>query len=382
MLLDTYTMYLMLCLGNFIVFIMLVFFGRSTQPDGLFTRYTYAKLFQCIGLSLVIFKGIVPAAISAIIGNGLLFAGILLEAFCIIYVGKTPSQRAAKDWVRIALLLIAGFVVLYLSDVSTVVRTSVAAIVLASTSLIVSGGLLFFNNATTLRRVSGFLFLGCSIFHIYRAIGALSNPLGYMFFDGQTVAFLMAYVHMMFSTMAFLLMSREVSDIKLKQAATMDYLTGIYNRMQFMNLAKKLVSLLARQKRPVSVLMLDLDHFKAINDKYGHFTGDEVLVHFSKSTTAVLRPEDIFARYGGEEFIILLPNTGSREVMLIGQRIKNHLADAVTNKGVPHYTVSMGAATIIPAHRSELAKVMRMADEALFQAKRGGRNKVIQYGVS
>lgn len=380
MLLDTSTMYLLLCIGNFILFVLLVIFAKFTQTDGLFIRYSYSKLFQSLGILLMYFRDALPESISVIIINGLLLVGVTLEAFCLIYIGKIPSYRAAKSWIRISVFLVAGYTLLYLAGVSTAARASVLAAIIAIIALVIAVNLIF-NTGTKIRQIFGAFFLCFSFLYFIRAKEAVAGT-GYMLFGltiGQSLAFLLAYSYMLFSTMAFLMMSREAMDIKLKQAATMDYLTGVYNRMQFMNLAQKKCSLLARQKKPVSILMLDLDHFKAINDKYGHFTGDEVLIHFSRNTAEVLRNGDIFGRYGGEEFIVFLPNTDRQEALLVGQKIKTHLATVAALQTIPNYTVSIGAATIIPACSSDIVNVMQMADEALFQAKRSGRNRVIQF---
>lgn len=380
---DTRTMYLLLCLGNFIMFVMLVVFARVTHLNGLFKRYTYGKLFQGLGMSIVLFRGIVPEGLSVIVGNSLFFVGVILEAFCLMYVGKAPSYRTARVWIRISLTLIVGFIVIYLAGVGIAVRIAVVSLVIAFVSLAIAGGLLFYNNETKLRRVSGAFFIIFSLVHVFRATEALSGQIDYMLFGvtpAQTLSLLAAYVYMLISTMAFLLMSREAIDLKLQQAATRDFLTGIYNRRQFMHLAKKNFGMMIRQKQPVSVLMLDLDRFKSINDKYGHFVGDEVLMHFSSVTTAALRDEDIFGRYGGEEFIILSPNTSNQAAMVIGQRVKAALASAVAQEqGLPNYKVSIGTASVIPTHISEMANLIKMADAALLQAKRTGRNRVVRY---
>lgn len=382
-LLDTRTMYLLLCLGNFIMFVMLVVFARATHLNGLFRRYAYGKLFQGLGMSMVLFRGIVPEGLSVIVGNSLFFVGVILEAFCLMYVGKVPSYRTARVWIRISLFLIVGFVLIYLAGVDIAVRSAVVSFVIAIVSLTIAGGLLFYNNETKLRRFSGAFFIIFALLHVFRAMEALSGQTDYLFFGATpapTLSLLMAYVYMLISTMAFLLMSREAVDLKLQQAATRDFLTGIYNRGQFMHLAKKIFGLMIRQKQPVSVLMLDLDRFKSINDKYGHFVGDEVLMHFSSVTTAALRGEDVFGRYGGEEFIIISPNTSNQEAMVIGHRVKAALASAVAQEaGLPHYKVSIGTASIIPTHISEMTNLIKMADAALLQAKRSGRNRVVRY---
>lgn len=381
---DAHTMYMMLCLGNFIMFVMLMVFGRVTQSDGIFKRYSYSKLLQGLGISLVLMQGVMPEIISVIAGNGFIIVGIMLETFCLIYVGIRPRDSAARGWIRISLALVAGFTLIYFAGADIAVRSAVISMIAALVMLAVAVGLIFYNNETKLRRITGGFFIAFSIMCGLSAMDALANKAGYPIFNenpGETLTYLMAYGYMLVSTMAFLLMSREALELKLQQAATRDFLTGIYNRGHAMHLAKKLFSLMIRQRKPISVLMIDLDHFKAVNDKYGHFVGDEVLVNFSHKTAALLRSDAVFGRYGGEEFIVFCPNTNEQDAAMIAKRIKGCLVPEFTNKQtLPHYTVSIGAATIIPADIADMAKLMKMADEALFQAKRTGRNKVIQYG--
>lgn len=185
----------------------------------------------------------------------------------------------------------------------------------------------------------------------------------------QTVSFVSIYVHM--------LVSREAIDVKLKEAAAKDYLTGIYNRMQFMQLSEKLFFLMIGQQRPVTIFMIDFDYFKVINDTYGHAVGDSVLVHFSQKTQAIIRAEDLFGRYGGEEFIIFSPNTTAEDALSMGRKIKSAIETGSADNGValPKYTVSMGTATMVPQTLADRDKLIKQADQALLQAKRNGRNQ-------
>lgn len=174
-----------------------------------------------------------------------------------------------------------------------------------------------------------------------------------------------------------MLVSREAIDVKLKEAAAKDYLTGIYNRMQFMQLSEKLFFLMIGQQRPVTIFMIDFDYFKVINDTYGHAVGDSVLVHFSQKTQAIIRAEDLFGRYGGEEFIIFSPNTTAEDALSMGRKIKSAIETGSADNGValPKYTVSMGTATMVPQTLADRDKLIKQADQALLQAKRNGRNQ-------
>ena len=175
----------------------------------------------------------------------------------------------------------------------------------------------------------------------------------------------------------------DISDTKrvealLNERATHDYLTGLVNRQFFQ---ERLEAELARAKRygqTAALLLMDLDHFKRVNDRSGHDAGDHVLTSFAGLVQAQVRAVDTVARWGGEEFTVLLPETGLDEAREVAERIRNaveHHAFEFREDSID-VTVSIGIAVLEGAmDRVEVA--MRRADEALYQAKRSGRNRVI-----
>jgi diguanylate cyclase (GGDEF)-like protein len=165
----------------------------------------------------------------------------------------------------------------------------------------------------------------------------------------------------------------ELADLALKDA-----LTGIHNRRHFMNQLDSEWSRFRRYRRPLSLLMLDIDHFKSINDRYGHDVGDQVIVHVSRLCRAKTRDSDVVARIGGEEFAVLMPETEIAEARAAGERLREAVAGrpVPTGAGDIAITVSVGAAQADPAMADTVALTKR-ADEALYSAKRGGRNCVV-----
>ena len=165
-----------------------------------------------------------------------------------------------------------------------------------------------------------------------------------------------------------------------QRLATQDPLTGCFNRRHFMVLAKQELQRVARYKRPVSLVMLDIDHFKNFNDQYGHPAGDQLLRALVNLCQKHLRNVDILARYGGEEFVILLPETDSDAVILTSERLRKGIEkmEVVTSQGSQSVTVSMGAASFdTPSKQSLNVEVLiKHADQALYKAKDAGRNCV------
>jgi len=166
------------------------------------------------------------------------------------------------------------------------------------------------------------------------------------------------------------------SEEALKRLANTDGLTGVLNRRRFMELSRQEVARSHRYGGPLSLIMLDVDHFKAVNDSYGHEVGDEVLVSLSQVCRQVLRQVDLFGRVGGEEFMALLPETGLEAAAMVAERLRIALAaHAVSaSKQELRVTISLGVAQLSPETR--LSDLMRLADDAMYRAKQNGRNRV------
>jgi diguanylate cyclase (GGDEF)-like protein len=162
----------------------------------------------------------------------------------------------------------------------------------------------------------------------------------------------------------------------LLQQATHDGLTGVFNRRHMECVLRKEIDRAERHARPLAVGMLDADHFKNVNDSYGHQTGDEVLRTISERCRKILRSNDVFGRYGGEEFVIVFPETKLEEAGAIAERLRAAVADDPIQVGdkALGVTVSIGLAAHAPGQ--DLDKLFQRADAALYTAKQDGRNLV------
>jgi len=162
---------------------------------------------------------------------------------------------------------------------------------------------------------------------------------------------------------------------RLEELASIDSLTGASNRRHFMELAKAEISRAKRQGLPLSVIMLDIDFFKSINDRYGHEIGDKVLVALAATIHATLRGGDIFARMGGEEFIVMLPGQGLTEALPMAERLRLLIAQNEVPGCPARITVSAGLAGL-ENESDEIVDLLRRADRGLYRAKNQGRNQV------
>jgi diguanylate cyclase (GGDEF)-like protein len=178
-------------------------------------------------------------------------------------------------------------------------------------------------------------------------------------------------------------MSREIEQRKLleeelRKLATTDYLTGLFIRRQLFELGEKEIIRAKRNGSPLSLMILDIDHFKSINDTYGHATGDEVLKSFASIFRESLRNVDIVCRFGGEEFVAILPDTDTQLALEVAQRLRQNVeASILPVEGVElKYTVSIGL-TGLREQDTQINQLIHRADEALYVAKNSGRNRVV-----
>jgi diguanylate cyclase (GGDEF)-like protein len=179
-------------------------------------------------------------------------------------------------------------------------------------------------------------------------------------------------------TLGAVMMANAELVARARHAADHDHLTGARSRRAFFDLAARERARSLRSGAPLSLLLFDVDHFKRINDTYGHATGDRVLVEIVQHTGAAVRSIDTVARLGGEEFAVLLPDTGAEAALVAAERLRRGLAralDGTADSIALAYTVSIGAATL--DREESIDGMLSRADAALYVAKARGRNAVV-----
>ena len=167
----------------------------------------------------------------------------------------------------------------------------------------------------------------------------------------------------------------------LDHAASHDSLTGVLTRRAFLRRSVEQIRTLGMGQRPVTLLVLDIDHFKQVNDCHGHAAGDDVLIAFAERMHAAMRPGDLLARFGGEEFVILLPDTRFDDARQIADRLRRVASThpiILDNDLSLDITVSIGGVSRPCSHEgAQLKESFRLADGALYEAKATGRNRVV-----
>lgn len=180
-----------------------------------------------------------------------------------------------------------------------------------------------------------------------------------------------------------LITARDVTDQKrienqLHQLAITDSLTGIFNHRHFYELLRIEVNRARRLQHPLAAIFFDIDHFKRINDQYGHLVGDQILRELAQTCKQELRPYDIFARYGGEEFIILMSATGPTDAFTIAERIRTRIETHLfnTSSGTLQLTISLGISQLdLEDETQSFEDLIDQADTAMYTSKKAGRNK-------
>jgi diguanylate cyclase (GGDEF)-like protein len=185
-------------------------------------------------------------------------------------------------------------------------------------------------------------------------------------------------IHVLADSIGYALTNARLQ-VSLRQEAIHDSLTGVFNRRYMEESLRRDLSRLKRTQQPVSIIMLDIDHFKRFNDKFGHLAGDKVLQEIGTALCKYVRAEDIVCRYGGEEFIVLLPGADMsialERAKMIAEKIRK-VRFPTTGSVLQSITVSMGI-SMFPKHGCEIDELLRAADASLYQAKHSGRDCIV-----
>lgn len=194
---------------------------------------------------------------------------------------------------------------------------------------------------------------------------------------------LLPMVHLMVCSMGFLVMLRDRETSLEWRQAQLDPLTQLPNRAALVQHLRTTIEQSAQQQQPLAILVLDIDHFKSVNDSYGHLVGDQVIQSVASTLLRQSRSSDFSARYGGEEFVVVLPNTPAREAF----RIADLLCQTVRKSPIPlpngkplYATISIGVYAGHPTHGSSWERWVSAADEAMYRAKNNGRDRVFMSG--
>jgi diguanylate cyclase (GGDEF)-like protein len=345
-------------------------------------RWTIACSIQAVGWSIIIFSRQLPDAIPALLGNSLI---LLSTAYYYHALSEFTNLRARME-MPYAIVGVAFTGLAYFTFIQPQhgLRTAVFSGAYAVLALMCATVLLYQQkrHRTVGQTLCGFGFLLGAVVLALRAgyVTLLPQTATSVFTRGliQYCTFTSMYMIVVILTFGFMLMCNEQFNAELEKMARTDALTGCMNRRTVLDALRAEILRARRANHTLSLLLLDLDHFKSINDTYGHIVGDAVLKTVVPAMRDQLRAGDFLGRYGGEEFLVVLPETGEIDAVAAASRLRSAVEQTTiyAQSTSLNATMSVGVATLGVGDDS-LESVIHRADLALYKAKEMGRNRVV-----
>ena len=354
---------------------LLLFALRRTYPSTVrgLSEWSLGLLGMALGTLLASSQGPQPAmAIVSVARVLLLVSMFLIYLGTLRFVGQRPQLGA---WIPLLLAGVLLHVLFTLKYPNFHARLIVATLLASVVFLAQAWALWRYATPTFGPRLCLTVTLLLALLQVLRLVTSFTLPLGTNVFDSdpQNLIYVVGLVFsILLYSVGIVLMVSERLRAELEHLATRDSLTGALNRRQMKESFETELLRCHRQHRDMGLLLIDLDHFKTINDTYGHQTGDQVLVDFVAGLNGLLRQSDQVARFGGEEFAVLLPDTSPQEALAAAERIR---AACAAPKNGPSCTVSLGVTHNL-ADTDTLDTMLARADAALYRAKAKGRNQV------
>ena len=349
------------------------------------TLFASGQLMKGLGMVLISLRSVIPLWLSADLANAIFYVGVALEMFSFAVVSGSRFRSKAL----FSAVPLVGMILFVLTDLLSADRASASAgfVIISSLTL---GGLYGLGGisligacwSSSLRKVLGLAFIALAFFFFSRAYVALVRDMTIFDHDTtQSLTFVTLLIVTIASGLGFLLVMYEEANQALRVAATTDTLTTLANRRRFNEALGDEFIRLKRSGAPLSLIMLDVDHFKRFNDRYGHLQGDECLRSVGLAIkSAAGRTSDIVARYGGEEFAVVAPETDAVGAKTIAENVRQAVEKLAIphegNSAAPHVTVSLGVVTRYATEFDAPGKIVELADQALYRAKEAGRNRV------
>jgi diguanylate cyclase (GGDEF)-like protein len=378
---DITTMVFALALGNLSLCAALFFHQIEGGKSLALSTWAVAKQGQAAAWLLLYFRGsgVIPDLISVPAGYTMLFAGVALEAGALWDAADRPQWR--RSTLPALALAVLTFLACYFID-ETGLRAVAASLILGGFYLSGAAALaLGWQHGSMLRRFLALAIALLALVVAARGVLVLTMPEGWGWLSNamvQGLSLAAFYVLMLLNGFGYLLLSRERLQHELARLQVVDALTDVPNRRGFFKALAPWMALARRPGVPAALIMLDLDHFKRVNDSYGHPAGDTVLRAVVEVCKQQLRDSDQLGRLVGVEFAILLPRTRLPEAALVAERIRAAIeaSPVKSERAMIALTASFGVTTI-RADDSTVSLFQR-ADQALRTAKLAGRNRVVQ----
>lgn len=380
---DIRTVLLVLVGGNLVSAILIFAFMRSTpfardKPLLLYCLYSRAVL--AVAFALFFCRGLIPDLLSVNMGNSLLLFAFFWESRVIL--AAISEERNIYKVIMAAgtLVCVTAFNVAEYVRPDPAIRITVSSFCTFLILCVPTACMALTSGIGSFKKAISFLYVAFLVLVFFRSLTGMevANSL----LDGGNIIHSLTFLALIFmmslSLPAYLLMAKETADKALLRVATTDALTGLRNRHSFFDLADQLYQSHIVSRSYLSVLFMDIDNFKQINDVHGHAFGDAVLVRLADIFKKALRPMDLSCRYGGEEFVVFLARADACAATTVGHRIMREISETIFQSHPDFiFTVSVGVSCGIPQEGEQLKDYIAQADEALYAAKGTGKNKVV-----
>lgn len=382
---DTKTAISILSLGNFALTTLILGYyisHRDIRLNNQLREFGCAKFIQAVAwfLSFLVYE--LPLWLLGILGNNLLFIGMYLEAITMLSMINQEKGKVRKILNAILIVTIFSFDHAILTGAKSSIRVILSSLGVFLILIIPTVLYIINKRTSTFKRAIGIIYIIFLSTLPFRAFASLTHPNMNLFTNNliQNITFLSLILMLVVGGAGFLLLFKEEADLEIRKLATLDPLTLIPNRRYFMNQAKKIFELHKRTKKNLSMIFIDVDYFKRVNDTYGHSFGDEVLKSLAEVIQNQVRVEDCHCRYGGEEFLVLLTDTNKEKSELFCKRIQKQI-ELIKIEGKPEFTftVSLGIFSKNVQTEDAIEEFIEKSDKALYKAKLNGRNCIQFY---
>ena len=362
---------------NFIIFTMI----RNISFLYYVLFHVSYTLFSLIitGVSFQLFWPMYPELNHYILPLSMTLTGVFGLLFVVNFLNiKNKSPKLYKFLQLLIILFILSFVLIFITDYNTTIKIDSLLSIFTSSFLLLVALYIYFKykdrNALYYFISWSFLFGGIIVIHLSN-IGIIPSTIftNYSSHIGSFIELTLLSIALAhyYSQLKEKHLQLSINNKELEYISNTDNLTSAYNRRYLYNYSETYLSQAKANNSDFSLLMLDLDFFKNVNDTYGHSVGDEVLVNFSKTIQTIIRENDVFVRFGGEEFVLFLPNTDEKNSIEIAKSI-NKIVREIIFESTKELKISVSIG--ISSNIYEIDKLLSFADKALYQAKESGRD--------
>jgi diguanylate cyclase (GGDEF)-like protein len=375
---DIRTFMLVLGIGNICFAGLLAGYARSGPVPTAVRTWQWARLVQGLAHLLNWLRPDLPVVWLAVAANCALIAGIMLEAAAFSMFFKVRHwQRILWPAAVLALVMLNGA---RFADVPPAWLGIIVSLTFATVSASMAWSVLRAQDPNrALHRIIGISNLIFSLAMLLRAAFGVMDSTMTPFTPAaaQGFTFLCGYVVMMINGFGFLLLCKAADDRKMERLAKVDSLTGVANRRAFFELTAAARGLASRQRHPISLMMLDIDFFKELNDRYGHAVGDAALCVFAEAVQNELREPDVLGRLGGEEFGVLLPGTDLGGALQAAERVRLAVRTARLPACAADTSLTVSIGVVVLEGDEDITAALARADRGMYAAKSEGRDRVV-----